>query len=108
MAELDNVEFFKAILYEHASIGLMGKFAYEVLQVLYTTPVLRFYSGQVSTADFKPSGLSGDEAAGFGRRGRKSTSFMICIGNSHADFWSVRPIHTKIKMLIDDDSELSS
>ncbi|KAJ7243342.1 hypothetical protein C8J57DRAFT_953943, partial [Mycena rebaudengoi] len=41
MAELENVEFFKAMLYEHASIGLMGKFAYEVLQVLYTTPVLR-------------------------------------------------------------------
>jgi hypothetical protein len=41
MAELDDVEFFKAMLYERASIGLVGKFAYEVLQVFYATPVFR-------------------------------------------------------------------
>jgi hypothetical protein len=35
MVELDNVEFFKAMLYDRASIGLVGKFAYEVLQVFY-------------------------------------------------------------------------
>jgi hypothetical protein len=34
MAELDDVEF-KAMLYERASIGLVGKFAYEVPQVFY-------------------------------------------------------------------------
>jgi hypothetical protein len=39
MAELDDVEFFKAMLYERASIDLVGKFTYEVLQVFYATPV---------------------------------------------------------------------
>ncbi|KAJ7238362.1 hypothetical protein C8J57DRAFT_1528679 [Mycena rebaudengoi] len=39
MTELDDVEFFKAMLYERASIGPVGNFAYEVLQVFYATPV---------------------------------------------------------------------
>jgi hypothetical protein len=39
--ELDNVEFFKVMLYERASIGLVAKFAYEVLEVFYAIPVFR-------------------------------------------------------------------
>jgi hypothetical protein len=38
-AELDNIEFFKVMLYERASIGLVAKFAYDVLGVFYARVV---------------------------------------------------------------------
>jgi hypothetical protein len=40
-AELNDIEFFKAMVYERASIGLVAKFAFEVLEVFYATPVFR-------------------------------------------------------------------
>jgi hypothetical protein len=40
-AELDVIEFFKAMVYERSTIALMAKFAFEVLEVLYATPVFR-------------------------------------------------------------------
>jgi hypothetical protein len=38
MAELSNTEFLKAIIYP---IALVTKFAFEVLEIFYTVPVLQ-------------------------------------------------------------------
>ncbi|KAJ7073321.1 hypothetical protein B0H15DRAFT_792954 [Mycena belliarum] len=38
---LEPIEFFKAIIYERSTIALVAKFAYEVLEVFYETPVVR-------------------------------------------------------------------
>jgi hypothetical protein len=42
MAQLNLIEFFKAMLYERSTIALVAKFAFEVLEVFYATPVFRF------------------------------------------------------------------
>ncbi|KAJ6498557.1 hypothetical protein C8R47DRAFT_1260392 [Mycena vitilis] len=41
MDELDLIEFFKAMIYERKTIALVAKFAHEVLEVFYATPVFR-------------------------------------------------------------------
>ena len=41
MAELSNTEFLKAIIHPRSTIALVAKFAYEVLELFYETPVLR-------------------------------------------------------------------
>ncbi|KAJ7660784.1 hypothetical protein DFH06DRAFT_988742, partial [Mycena polygramma] len=41
MDELDLIEFFKAMVYERKTIALVAKFAHEVLEVFYATPVFR-------------------------------------------------------------------
>ncbi|KAJ7104113.1 hypothetical protein B0H15DRAFT_766704, partial [Mycena belliarum] len=41
MEILEPSEFFKTMIYERSTIALVAKFAYEVLEVFYTTPVFR-------------------------------------------------------------------
>ncbi|KAJ7689548.1 hypothetical protein B0H17DRAFT_937128, partial [Mycena rosella] len=39
--ELDDIEFFKSMVYERSTVALVAKFAHKVLQVFYATPVFR-------------------------------------------------------------------
>lgn len=41
MDEQNLIEFFKSMVYERSTIALVAKFAYEVLEVFYATPVYR-------------------------------------------------------------------
>jgi hypothetical protein len=41
MAELSNTEFLKAIIYPRSPIALVGKYAFEVLELFYAEPVFR-------------------------------------------------------------------
>jgi hypothetical protein len=42
MAELDSIGFLKAMVYERLKIALVAKFAHDVLEVFYATPVFRW------------------------------------------------------------------
>jgi hypothetical protein len=41
MAELNTVEFLKAMIYQRSTIMLVAKYAHEVLEVFYATPLYR-------------------------------------------------------------------
>jgi hypothetical protein len=41
MVQLDSIGFLKAMIYERATIVLVGKYVYDVLQIFYGTPVYR-------------------------------------------------------------------
>jgi hypothetical protein len=41
MVQLSNTEFLKAMIYSRPSIALVAKFAYDILEVFYSTPVSR-------------------------------------------------------------------
>jgi hypothetical protein len=45
MAELTTIEFLKAIIYERSTIVLVAKFAHEILEVFYATPIYRRING---------------------------------------------------------------
>jgi hypothetical protein len=41
MVELSSTEFLKAIVYPRATIALVAKYAYDVLEIFYAVPVFR-------------------------------------------------------------------
>jgi hypothetical protein len=39
--EENSIEFFESVLYERSTVALLAKFAHEVLEIFYATPLFR-------------------------------------------------------------------
>jgi hypothetical protein len=51
MAELTNIEFVKAIIYQRPTITLVAKYVYKVLELFYLLPVFRLTDALVVVPD---------------------------------------------------------
>jgi hypothetical protein len=48
MTELSNTEFLKAIIYPRSTIALVGKYAFDVLELFYEVPVFHLSEENLS------------------------------------------------------------